>query len=323
MRIRFVIVALVASLIACSHPATQSAVPVSSTSRVNGTSFSTHAATHIPALVLSSANDIYLYDSSGRQVGAIPTSEGQGAVAFDKQGDIYYSPYQQYNYHILIFSPPYSGTPKEILFKGLGYAIGVAVDWNTGIFAVMTDAYAPYPHYHSAVWFFRHGDVKPCAGVMEPSSWSWAPTSSFDASGVLFTSKATGPGFTVVSVAGECGAKTLVKYQPFILNIYTLQFNTKNELVVHESTGYKSGPLLTFPHPQNGQLATPVSKTRLDDINGKPAGLMTLTSDGAHLWASAFYGEAAQYHYPAGGRPNDLINVQYVGGGAVYPPPVP
>jgi len=233
----------------------------------------------IPALVLSGSNALYLYDASGRQMGTIAMSEAQGAVDFDRQGNIYYDSYQQYSYHVLIFAPPYTGKPREVSFKGLGYARGITVDWKTGVFAVATDAYAPYPKYHSAMWFFRHGETKPCAGIKKPSSWAWTSTGSFDAEGTLFAVGSSGPGNVVISVSGQCGAKSAVSYKPNISKLLRFQFNTKDELVIDQSVGY-GGPIVTYPHPANGQIGNAISKTIIKDIDGKPANMLTLTSEG-------------------------------------------
>ncbi len=277
----------------------------------------------IPALVLS-GNYLRLYDASEKQIGTIDVRGQQGAVAFDKQGDIYYDSYEQYSDRVLIYSPPYTAKPKIVSFYSAGYSEGVAVDWNTGVFAIMMDAPYPDPSLYSAGWFYRHGETKPCAVVKEPPTWIWGPTGSFDAHGTLFTDEVLNSGEAVVSISGECHATSVVQYSPALSNIATIQLNTKDQLVVDETTGFNNAPIVTYPHPANGQLGSPVSITTLDEINGNPTVMISLTSDGNRLWASnVFNSEVALYSYPQGGVPLKVLNIPRIGDGGVYPPPLP
>ncbi len=276
----------------------------------------------IPSLVLS-GKYVQLYNAADKLIRTIHRHGGwQGTIAFDKQGDIYYDSYQQYSDRVLIYAPPYKATPKIVSFYGMGYSEGIVVDHKTGVFAIMMDAYDPDPSLYSALFFFRHGETQPCAVIKEPSSWYWDNTGSFDSHGTLFVADATNSGDQVVSASGQCKAARLVSYSPTLPQVGLQQFNTKDQMVIDEGSGFNNAPIVTYPHPANGQLGTPVAITVLDEINNKHALMTTLTSDGNHAWASTFE-QMALYNFPQGGAPVKVLNIPQIGGGAVYPPPLP
>ena len=275
----------------------------------------------IPALVLTGFKTIYLLNAQDQQIGQI-TSPGQwGEVAMDRQGDIYYDSGQQYAGDIFIYAPPYTGKPQDISFSGIGYTRGIEVDWKTGVFALTTDSY-PEIDYKGGVFFFRHGQTAKCASLQVPNGFAWDATGTFDKEGTLFVAGGSGSTETIISAAGQCSANALVYYTPNVAYVGRLQFNTKDELVIDENDGFDDAPIVTYPHPSNGELGSPIHTTKLQEIDGRPVSLDSLTSDGNHLWATNGYGKVALYNYPQGGAPIKVLNNRS-GDGTVYPPPIP
>jgi len=267
-----------------------------------------------PALALSGLK-LYLYDSQLQQIGSIDAPGGVGAVAIDKAGDIYHDCYCDYTQKVYVYNPPYIHKPHIVSLYSEGYARGIAVDWKTGIFAVVTDPLGP--NYNAAVTFFRHGATKPCAVVQAPNGWYVEVTSAaFDAEGNLFTAFLTGSKAFIASVSGECSASSFVTYTPLLNNPYRLQFNSKDQLVIGF---YRSGPIVTYEHPANGKLGKVVSTTAIDKLNGQMTDMMVLSSDGKGVWAANFNNEVGLYPYPAGGAPTTVIKQSSVGAAAVYP----
>src|SRR5581483_12094613 len=133
---------LCVSLAACSVPPATQTLHLAGMRPNMAESMQAAHNTQIPAVVLSGGDALYLLDGAGKRFATIHVSGHEGAVAMDKQGDIYYDTYNQYSYQVLVFKPPYTGIPSAISLQGKGYARGVTVDWNTGVIAIATDAYA-------------------------------------------------------------------------------------------------------------------------------------------------------------------------------------
>lgn len=276
--------------------------------------------TIIPSLVLSAPSALLLFDSSLNQIGQIHTASVQGgAVALDREGDIYFASFDQYADRLFIYPPPYTQYEK-ITFNG--YVSGVAVDWRNDIFAVPTDPLAP--NDHGGIYFFRHGSLKPCATVGLPTGvYTDTVSVNFDGEGTFFTALQNGgSGGIITSVSSECNAKTFVTYSPAVPNVNHLQFNSSDQLVIEESDLSNDAPIVTFHHPSNGRVGKPLFKTKLHFLNKRPPVMLTFNGDGSALWAANVFpgGAVGLYAYPAGGTPTKVLNLQRIDGGAVYPP---
>ncbi|HZT11524.1 MAG TPA: hypothetical protein VFA29_01845 [Candidatus Baltobacteraceae bacterium] len=310
------VVALIALLAGCARPGALYAPSLAAPNLEH------HApsATGIPALVLSEPTTLLLFDSGLNQIGQIHTASVQGgAIALDREGDIYFAGYDEYAERLFIYPPPYTSSQK-ITFKG--YVRGVAVDWRNDVFAFATDPLAP--NDHGGIYFFRHGDLKPCATVGLPTGvYTDTVSVNFDGEGTFFTALQNGgSGGIITSVSGECNAKTFVTYSPAVPNVNHLQFNSSDQLVIEESDLSNDAPIVTFPHPSNGRVGKPLFKTNLHFLNKRPPVMLTFNSDGSALWAANVFigGAVGLYNYPAGGTPTKILNLQRIDGGAVFPP---
>lgn len=311
-------------LSACGHQSSFSTqgAPPRSDNTFGITQSSTQSST-IPSLVLSTLDNIVLYDSAEKRIGVIKSPDGFGDLAIDKAGSIYYASASQYASTLSIYSPPYSGVPTVISFGSVGYVTAVAVDWTTGVFAVTTAQ--PTPNSNAAVSFFRHGETSPCDVIQAPSGWAPASArAAFDAAGVLFTAfYTTGPTF-IASISGQCQAKSLHQYSPTLPGVGDLQFDTHDHLVVEVIRTQYANWIATYGHPAYGKLGALLSKTPVSTINGKPPLLLTLSSDGKTLWASSFTTDGVGlFDYPSGGSPIKVLKVNKVAAGAVYPQIMP
>lgn len=272
----------------------------------------------IPSLILANSlgPSIDLFTADGNQYGSFKVP-ARGWVALDKQGDIYLSGAYQYSNTIEIYAPPYNRRATVVSLAKEGYVRGVAVDWKTGVFAVGTQP-AGFES-HSEVTFFRHGSTTPCATV---PVFQLYPPLAFDSHSVLFFAFASSDKMGLGSVSGLCDATKAVTYSPLLPNIIGFGFTPSNDLLVDESFGLKNnGPKVTFAHPANGKLGKILATTMLDRFDGVGPTLLTLSSDGKTIWASAFTKGLAQYQYPEGGAPLHVIDLKRIYSGAVYPPP--
>lgn len=274
----------------------------------------------IPALAASSGvgePSVKLFNAMNKKVAQL-AAPGIGFLAFDTNGDIYLSPLNMAE--LLVYAPPYTQQPTTIALPG--NAGRVAVDWKSGVFALI--AAPSSPNGTSKVVFFRHGTTVPCKKV-QWAAGNLASVGTFDADGTFFTIIANGDGTnTVASVAGECAARTVQTYSPNIGEVGTIGFNSEDQLAI--DTYYrdgKPGPVVTYPHPKSGVLAAPISKTYLGAINGLAPVLETLGSDGKSLWAGNYTGSFAEYDYPSGGKPIKIINVYQGYSIDVYPQVLP
>ncbi len=252
----------------------------------------------------------------GKKTGELKTPTF-GFVSFGPQGEIYLSELNQPT--LLIYAPPYTHSPTTIGLPGNGGV--VAVDWKTGVFGVTSSPSSP--NGINKIMFFRHGEVKPCK-VLYPKLGDLDGADVFDGEGTLFDFIVGNSGDdTLISVAGECSAKTYQTYRP-VLNMSELHFNIEDQLLIGTLTqGYTAGPTITYPHPYGRVLGRPVAKTYLKAINGKGMYALSISSDGKTLWASNLADAIAQYNYPSGGAPlksMDLAGAWWV---AAYPQLVP
>lgn len=305
-------------LSSCSAASTASAIDTGTPKTLSCCSQVLPANT-IPSLVLS-GKDIQLFDSQYQEQRQI--KRPYGWVAIDKLGDIYYEA-RNYGTYLEIFKPPYNRKPLRISFESVGDLYGIAVDWKRDIYAVVTAP--PAPDWQAAVSFFRVGATKPCAVLQAPSGWFLGSEAAFDADGRLFLNNESGVNATLLSVSGECAATTFTQYGGTLPQVFALQFNSEDQLVLQEYKLDDTARILTYPHPKNGQIGSPISTTILNHVNGKMPSMLTLTSNGTQLWASTFYqlynsnGVVALYNYPAGGDPVKVLNITNVWGAAVYP----
>ncbi len=278
----------------------------------------------IPSLILAPVfgSSILLFNGRHRQIGVINVKGGYGlgAVAMDKQGDIYLAHSGRPNTvgeDVDVYAPPYTSQPT-VIPTHVGFADGVAIDWKTGVFAVISNCNRPCNKAN--VLFFRHGSTRPCADVQFRNVVLDIP-STFDAAGTLFLNLISGgTGQQVVSISGECGATTYVSYLPNLPSISDMQFNKSNQLVIDTTFNYNTG-IVTYPHPSNGKLGNPISRTILQEIDGAPAVMVTLTSDGKGVWAATFEKRGtALYKFPQGGAPLKILkNIHKEPYGATYP----
>jgi len=278
------------------------------------------------ALVLAPAvgSNLYLFNRQHVQVATIAVQEngvsGMGAVAVDPRAQIYlaHSGYPSATgVNVLIFRPPYTGRPMVVSAKKFGTVSAVAVDWKHAVFAVTTNGFSVSSPAH--VLFFRIGASEPCASVSLPVGAPVSSSASFDRQGVLFSDQAISNAYQVFSVAGGCAASTFRVYSPQFSSINNIRVNGSNQLVI-DTTGNSNTGILTFAHPSGGSLGSPVAKTILDEINGAPAALVTLSADGTKLWAAPFFQPGVGlYRYPQGGSRVAIIKNLVDPFGAVYP----
>jgi hypothetical protein len=260
---------------------------------------------------------IKIFDASTLQpVGAIRNPPGD--LATDKAGNIYFADYNEAS-DFKIYSPPYTEAPTVIKFDA--YLYGVGVDQRTGVFVVITIPASPGGG-SSKVFFFRHGELKPCAVVTAPQSMgNLFGHATFDRAGTVFFENLTESGDgAVVSISGECEPGPIVSYSPGFYSLERLQFNDHNQLVVQSGTPFVGGPIYTFAHPTNGQLGNPLYTTRLNNLDGKPVTMEALSSDGKYVWAAPLHTGFALYKYPEGGSPVRVTRTnEIVATGATFP----
>lgn len=272
------------------------------------------AATGIPSLAVSRAKgpSIELFNAMDKKVGDLSTPD-YGFLSFDRQGDIYLSELNEAA--LLIYAPPYTQAPTTINLPGNGGQ--VAVDWKTGVFAVIASPESPFGI--DKILFFRHGETKPCKAIY-PKFGNQDSYAVFDAEGTLFAAVADNNDTdTVISFAGECDAKSYQTYSP-ALNVNGLLFNSSDQLVVSTYTvANRPGPVVTYGHPHGGVLGAPVHKTYLKDVNGFGMYADAISSDDKTLWATNSRNAIAQYNYPSGGSPLRSIDITFPDWVVAYP----
>ncbi len=207
----------------------------------------------------------------------------------------------------------------------------VAVDPKTDLVAVTT-----FENPESGppeIVFFKHGASTPCNVVQASAVAQIFQNASFDASGTLYFGAADGQGREyLASTSGGCSAKNIQTYAlPDIVRyLGDIAFNFQDNLVLQDFLGLPvPGPLYTFAHPRNGKIGKLLSKTTLDPLDKSyTPGMVTMTSDGKHLWAIAYppgpTNYMAEYNYPQGGAPIKLLHgIQQPITAAVFPNYVP
>jgi hypothetical protein len=272
-----------------------------------------------PALVFMAQDlgGIRIFDASTMQpIGVIRNPPGD--VATDSDGNLYFADYNEAS-DFKIYSPPYTQAPAIIRFDA--YLYGVGVDQRTGVFVVITVPNSPGGG-SSKVFFFRHGELKPCAVVTAPQSMgNLYGHATFDRAGTVFFGNLTESGDeAVVSISGECEPGPIVRYAPTFYSLERLQFNDHNELVVQSGTPFVGGPIYTFAHPENGELGNPLRTTRLNNLDGKPVTMEALSSDGKYVWAAPLHTGFGLYKYPEGGAPIRIVGTgEIVATGETFP----
>ncbi len=204
------------------------------------------------------------------------------------------------NADVLVYTPPYTGSPKLIL-NDPGYEPnGVAVS-PSGVVAVANYCTFPSCGGPSSVVLYAKNSTKPCATVIADLAVLF---DAFDQRGNLYidgfgTSRVAALG----EISGECKAKKIKS------------LTTSNHIGVPEGIQVdKAGriaildqgddTIYAYNPPHDRALGNPVSTTPLLGIS---ANTFVFLASGVDLYAGSNWGDAGEYHYPAGGTAKKMI----------------
>jgi len=278
-------------------------------------------------LPYSDQQSIYVYNSSYVRVGKITLSGngGGGPLATDGSGNLYVA--RQGTTEIRIYDAPSYTTYATIELPPKDSVQGVAVDENTGVFAVLECECGT--GQKSAIYFFRHGDTKPCRVFTDfPGA---GVSAVFDKEGTLFF-QAIDQDIVVASLTGECDSGTYREYSfKLPINPVSRYGISKSDDIIIQANGSDddiNSPwvLYTYKHPVDGVFGKPIATTPLQLYPSSGEEVYdAIAADGNHIWGSQAGGNKGgtrEFAYPQGGKSIRTVDVP-PGEVAVFPPLVP
>jgi hypothetical protein len=279
-------------------------------------------------LPYSDQRSIYVYDSSYSRVGKITLdgNGGGGPIATDVVGNLYVA--RQNTREVRIYSAPSYTSYASIELPPKDLVGGIAVDENTGVFAVL-ECQCGGTGQKSAVYFFRHGETTPCRVFTDfPGA---GVSAVFDKEGTLFF-QAIDQDIVVASVTGECGSGTYREYSfKLPINPVSRYGISKDDNIIIQANGSDDDTnspwvLYTYKHPVNGVFGKPIATTPMElyPPDGEEVYDASI-ADGTHIWGSqagGTKGGTREFAYPQGGKSIRVVDVP-PGEVAVFPPLVP
>jgi DNA-binding beta-propeller fold protein YncE len=288
--------------------------------------FFRHDATGKPLIFVSDQSgfvDIYLQSRKNKMVGQITGLSFSEGIATDIQRQLYVSNSTYYVQNVLVYAPPYTGSPKLILDDTGYYPQGVAVSKNGLVAVVNITCTASSCSLNSgSIAFYPANSTKPCLTLAAPNL-ELPESGAFDDNGNLYVANLSQ--YPIAEVKGGCNAKkiTTLTTANTLKAVYSIQIDKADQIVVLDSG---ANTVYAYSHPRKGALGTPVSTTPLTTSGSFPYAFAFLAS-GADFYATQLPGSNAlanEYAFPAGGTPENSITVGNAPQGiAVTPPLIP
>lgn len=327
-----------AALAGCSGTPQMAPLPLGQSAHsVSGPSFMEPEAAGKPLLfVVDGLNGIayiFLQSKGHKAVGQITGSTGFfSGAATDGARNLYLTD----DSSILVYPPPYSGTPTTLQDTG-NAAWDVAVS-DAGVVGVANDCALPSCSSNSgSVAFYQPGKMVPCAAIPVAANVQY---DTFDREGDLFFAGVYTPpggplttqGYSVIGeVKGGCNAKksTLLATTNSIRG-YAVHVDKTNRIAILDYSVSGLFTIYTYNHPKKGSLGNPVSNAPLTTPNAFISDFAFAASGSdlytAEIGNSCCPGFSNGYDYPAGGAPEATIDVTAYGspsGVAVTPALIP
>ena len=265
--------------------------------------------------------DIYLQSRKNKMVGQVTGLSFPQGIATDTRRDLYIANSNTSN--VLIYAPPYTGSPKLILDDAGYYPQDVAIS-KKGLVAVVniTCTTSSCSLNSGSIVFYPANSTKPCLTLAAPNLLL-PESGAFDEKGNLYVASLSQ--YPIAEVKGGCNSKkiTTLTTANNLKAVYSIQIDKADQIVVLDSG---ADTVYAYNPPHKGALGSPVSTTPLTTSGSFPYALAFLAS-GTDFYATQLPGSngfANEYDFPAGGTPEKSITV---GGGpigiAVTPPLIP
>jgi hypothetical protein len=246
-------------------------------------------------------NVVNLYNLAGKQLAQLTGfSEPQG-LTVDADGNLYVANTGDSN--ILIYAPPYSGTPTTLDDSGQ-FPVDVAVI-NNGEFVAVTNIISTSDGPGS-VTLYKNGKQ---GATISNSDWARIYFEGFDASGNLYFD---GEGTSGAVLVGEIAK--LTSGGSTITTLTTnnsiefpggVQVTNGGKIAIDDQEGFA---VYTYDAPKSGSLGSPIKTTDLTG-SGDPVSF-AFNGDNRVLWTADASDEAAnEFRYPAGGDTKKVISV--------------
>ncbi|MBV9718823.1 MAG: hypothetical protein JOZ77_05860 [Candidatus Eremiobacteraeota bacterium] len=265
--------------------------------------------------------DIYLQSGKNKMVGQITGLSYPQGIATDTQDNLYIANSDASN--VLVYAPPYTGSPKLILNDTGYYPQGVAISKKGLVAVVNSSCTASSCSLNSgSIAFYPANSTQACLTLVA-SSLLLPQSGAFDDKGNLYiASLSQNP---IAEVKGGCNAKKIVMLTTAntLKAVYSIQIDKADQIAVLDAG---ADTVYAYSPPHKGALGSPVSTTPLTTSGSFPNSFAFLAS-GSDFYATQLPGSngfADEYDFPAGGTPENSITV---GGGpigvAVTPPLIP
>ncbi|MGC2406683.1 MAG: hypothetical protein WA431_09800 [Candidatus Cybelea sp.] len=269
-----------------------------------------------------SHNAVDIYPQAGtnqKMVGQITGLNNPTGLATDTERNVYIA--NDNTTQVLVYAPPYTGTPKLTLNDGGYYPYGVAVS-SLGLVAVTNACNAPSCALgSSSVTFFAKNSSMPCATVADPTNFPYMWFGAFDDRGNLYIDGYNSSHNSIVGeIKGACNGKkiTLLTTTNTIGIALGIKVDKTDRIAILD----QGGPAIdTYTHPEKGSLGNPISTTPLTG-SSDPVSFAFLASGRALYVADGTDDVANEYDYPAGGQIKNTISVGGISADTAATPPL-
>lgn len=293
----------------------------------NAPSFMTLSAVGKPLLFVatSGAVDIYLQRGKQKMVGQI-TGLAPSGIATDGDGNLYVANVDSSGAGaILVYAPPYTGSPTLTLDDSGYLPQGVAVSSN-GTVGVANIANASFGYNTGNVVIFAQHSTMPCATVTN-SAYAYGFYAAFDGKGNLFvTGENASGGIVLGEITGGCDAKKMriLTATPSTGLLFGIQVEKAGRVAILAEGGSTYDDLDVFNAPKHGALGTPVSIVELVTPAYPMDFAFSASNHDVYTAEQGSGGLANTFDFPTGGMFKKTITVGGAPEGvAVTPPSIP
>jgi hypothetical protein len=279
-------------------------------------SFMTPGAASKP-LFFVATNDIDIYQSGSHQslVGQIGVSSS--GLATDSAGNLYVATTDANGIgpfaggEVLVYAPPYTGTPMLTLKDDDYFPQGVAVSKRGVVGLANFCGGKSCTPGSGSFTFYAPNSATPCATVADPDL-AYMFYDAFDKKGNLyFTADDLNYNAVIGEIEGGCNAKaiTILTTANPLTYPYGIQVDRAGRIAIINSGGSNYDVLDVYDAPTNGSLGMPVSVVDLVTPAYPIAFAFSASNADVYSAEQGSGGLANTYAFPAGGNALESITV--------------